>query len=267
MSNRDPLLDRALVIVAHPDDECVAFGALLQRIALPMVVYCTDGAPFDPYFWQARYGSREKYMELRKEEARSALQTVGVSDVTFLADKPQAQGQLVDQELFRALSLAYRLLRETIAVASPTALLTLAYEGGHPDHDSCNFLISQMSVDTGIPAYEAPLYHRAGWTGEGINRRGLQRFITDSKDEIDILPTETELKRKRFMCEQYPSQGDFLGFFDIGREVVRPLARYDYSRPPHEGTLNYEAWRWRMTGRDVCAAFMDFRQTLVQQAI
>jgi hypothetical protein len=31
--------------------------------------------------------------------------------------------------------------------------------------------------------------------------------------------------------------------------------------------LNYEAWRWRMTGRDVCAAFVNFRQTLVQQAI
>lgn len=267
MSNLDPLLDRALVIVAHPDDECVAFGALLQRVARPMVVYCTDGAPFDPYFWEARYGSREKYTQLRKEEARSALQTLGIGDVTFLADHPQAQGQLVDQELFRTLRLTYRLLREIIALKAPTAVLTLAYEGGHPDHDSCNFLTSHLSTDAGIPAYEAPLYHRAGWAGQGINRRGLQRFITDSDNEILIVPTETEIERKRVMCEQYPSQGDFLGFFDIRREVVRPMALYDYSRPPHEGTLNYEAWRWRMTGPDVCAAFMDFRQTLVQQAI
>jgi N-acetylglucosamine malate deacetylase 2 len=267
MSKQDPLLDCALVIVAHPDDECVAFGALLQRVARPIVIYCTDGAPFDPYFWQKRYGSRENYMQMRQEEARHALQAVGISEVNFLADDPKAQGRLVDQELYRALPLAYGLLRETIAAKNPTALLTLAYEGGHPDHDSCNFLTAQLAAETAIPAYEAPLYHRARWNGEGINKNGLQRFITDSHDEIEVAPTESELLRKRTMCQQYPSQGDFLGFFDIRREVLRPLADYNYGRPPHEGTLNYEAWRWRMTGRDVCSAFREFKQTLVQQAI
>jgi LmbE family N-acetylglucosaminyl deacetylase len=267
MSDLEPLLGRTLVIVAHPDDECIAFGALLQRVAHATVVYCTDGAPLDPYFWQQRYGSREKYAELRREETRRALNTVGITEIRFLADDPEARGQFVDQELYRALPLAYRLLGQIIAIERPTALLTLAYEGGHPDHDSCNLLTSQLAAEAGIPAYEAPLYHRAGWTGEGINRRGLQRFVHDSDDEVDIAPTEVELQRKRTMCEQYPSQGDFLGFFDIRREIVRPLATYDYSLPPHEGALNYEAWQWRMTGRDVCVAFMDFRQALVQQAI
>ena len=267
MSDLEPLLGRTLVIVAHPDDECVAFGAVLQRIRRPKVVYCTDGAPLDPYFWQKRYGSREKYAELRREETRQALAAVDVSDVAFLADDPDAHAQFVDQELYRSLPLAYRLLRQMIAADRPTALLTLAYEGGHPDHDSCNFLTSHLAAEAGMPAFEAPLYHRAGWTGEGINRRGLQRFVRETDDEIDIAPTEVELQRKRTMCEQYPSQGDFLGFFDIRREVLRPMARYDYSRPPHDGTLNYEAWRWRMTGPDVCAAFMDFRTSLVQQAI
>jgi N-acetylglucosamine malate deacetylase 2 len=267
MSDLEPLLGRTLVIVAHPDDECVAFGAVLQRMAGPKIAYCTDGAPLDAYFWQERYGSREKYADLRREETRQALSAVGISEVAFLADYPDAQGQFIDQELYRALPLAYRLLRQMIAVEGATALLTLAYEGGHPDHDSCNFLTSQLAAEAGIPAFEAPLYHRAGWIGEGINRRGLQRFVRETGDEIDIAPTEVELQRKRTMCEQYPSQGNFLGFFDIRREVLRPMAPYDYSRPPHEGTLNYEAWRWHMTGRDVCEAFMDFRKSLVQQAI
>ena len=267
MSNLEPLLGRTLVIVAHPDDECVAFGALLQRSEHPIAIYCTDGAPLDPYFWQARYGSREKYADLRREEARQALKAVNVSEMRFLADDPEAHGMFVDQELYRSIPLAYRLLREIIAAERPAALLTLAYEGGHPDHDTCNFLTWHLATETRIPAFEAPLYHRAAWAGEGINRRGLQRFISESDDELDIAPTPAELERKRAMCEQYPSQGDFLGFFDIRREIVRPLAMYDYSRPPHEGTLNYEAWRWRMTGRDVCAAFMEFRKTLVQQVI
>lgn len=265
MSNLDSLLGGPLVIVAHPDDECVAFGALLQRSARPTVIYCTDGAPLDPYFWQERYGSREKYAGLRREEARQALNIVGVADMRFLADDPEGHGKFVDQELYRTIPLAYRLLREMITRERPTALLTLAYEGGHPDHDTCNFLTSHLASETGVPAFEAPLYHRAGWTGEGINQRGLQRFVHESGNEIDVAPTEIELQRKRKMCEQYTSQGDFLSFFDIHREIVRPLATYDYTRPPHEGVLNYEAWRWHMTGVDVCAAFMDFRQTLVQQ--
>ena len=261
MSSLDGLLGRALVIVAHPDDECIAFGALLQRIEQPTVLYCTDGAPFDPYFWQERYGTREAYAELRKAEARRALRSVGVSGVQFLADDARAEGRLVDQELYRAIPLAYRLLQQKIEALKPNALLTLAYEGGHPDHDTCNFLTAQLATETGIAAYEAPLYNRAGWDGDRVNPRGLQRFIRDAGEVIEIAPTNTELQRKRTMCEQYPSQGDFLQIFDISREVVRRLAPYDYSRPPHEGTLNYEAWRWRMAGRDVCAAFAEFMQT------
>ena len=54
---------RTLVLVAHPDDECIAFGALLQRIREPLVVFATNGSPADPYFWQ-KYGSREAYAEI-----------------------------------------------------------------------------------------------------------------------------------------------------------------------------------------------------------
>jgi hypothetical protein len=30
---------------------------------------------------------------------------------------------------------------------------------------------------------------------------------------------------------------------------------YDYSRPPHRGKLNYEAWQWPVTGAGLCRAF------------
>ena len=43
-----------------------------------------------------------------------------------------------------------------------------------------------------------------------------------------------------------------------GRQLFRPLAAYDYTRPPHEGLLNYEAWEWPMTGAQVSAAFSDY---------
>ena len=68
MPDIDVLLARTLVIVAHPDDEAAGCGVLLQRMREPVVLFATDGAPEDPYFW-ARYGSREAYGEMRREEA------------------------------------------------------------------------------------------------------------------------------------------------------------------------------------------------------
>ena len=84
MSWIDELLGRTLVLVAHPDDECLAFGALLQRMREPLVVFATNGSPADPYFWQ-NHGSREAYAALRREEALKSMHAAGVKDVVFLA--------------------------------------------------------------------------------------------------------------------------------------------------------------------------------------
>jgi LmbE family N-acetylglucosaminyl deacetylase len=256
----DDLLGRSLVLVAHPDDECIAFGALLQRIQEPLVVYATNGSPADPYFWQ-KYGSRQAYAELRRQEALNSMLAAGVKDVLFLADMPGGE-TLVDQELFRNLRTAYELLADIVARRMTTAMLTLAYEGGHPDHDSCSLLAAQLAHWASLPCWEAPLYHRdAG--GSGV----FQGFIGLDDGVFDVRPTEAELERKREMCLAYSSQGDFLQRFDVAREIVRPQIKYDYTRPPHEGTTNYEVWQWSMTATDVCGAFTDFLQSVSKHGI
>lgn len=246
----EPLLGRTLVLVAHPDDECIACGGLLQRMASPRVIYATDGSPEDPYFW-GKYGDRAVYSKLRQEEARKALAKVGVRDVGLLAEQYPA---LVDQQLFRNLPIAYGAVAEQVSKFRPTVILTLAYEGGHPDHDSCNFLAAQIHAATGIPVWEAPLYRRTR------SELSLQEFVQANGTEIYFEPSPEELVRKRAMCLEYSSQGDFLSVFKLEREVFRPIAAYDYSRPPHRGELNYERWRWSMSGKDVAAAFAAFRR-------
>ncbi len=77
------LLGRTMLVLAHPDDECVTYGAMLQRMAEPVVRYMTDGAPRDSYFW-GRHGSRQAYAELRQQEARRALGRIGVQRVEFV---------------------------------------------------------------------------------------------------------------------------------------------------------------------------------------
>ncbi len=255
----DELLGRTLVLVAHPDDECIAFGGLLQRVREPLVVFATNGSPADPYFWGA-HGSREAYAALRQREALASMNATGVKDVTFLADLPGGE-TLVDQELFRNLWPAFDLLADIIRRRMTTAMLTLAYEGGHPDHDSCSFLAAQLAKLTALPCWEAPLYHR-NEDGSGT----FQEFLTPSGEEVNLRPTLEEVERKRRMCLAYSSQGDFLSRFDVTKEMVRPQIAYNYTRPPHAGKTNYETWQWKMTAAEVCAAFADFLRSSAAQS-
>lgn len=248
MSAVEQLLGRTLVLVAHPDDECIAFGTLLQRMHEPLVIYATDGAPRDEQFWH-KWGSREAYAALRRSEATRALAHVGVSKAEFLSTEHGAT--FADQELYLALPEAYSILRERVTSLRPDSIAVLAYEGGHPDHDSCDVLAWTLGEEFRTPVWEAPLYHRDG--GEFA----LQQFI-GGDGGVAIQPAADESARKRLMCTEYASQGDFLKTFKLDRETVRPLAHYDYSCPPHAGKLNYELWGWKMTGSEVSAEFVRF---------
>jgi len=247
----DELLGRTLVLVAHPDDECFACGALLQRIREPIVVFATNGSPQDPYFWQ-KYGSREAYADLRRKEAFASMHAAGVKDVVFLTDLPGGD-ELVDQELFRNLRTAYGLLSQLVRRRMVQALVTLSYEGGHPDHDSCSFLAAQLAKQFNLPCWEGPLYYRLP-DGGGV----FQGFMGDTSEVVDLKPTPAEEAAKREMCMAYSSQGDFLTHFDLTKEHVRPQPPYDFTKPPHEGKTNYEIWQWKMTAQEVCRAFAEF---------
>ncbi|MBV9339904.1 MAG: PIG-L family deacetylase [Acidobacteria bacterium] len=244
-----PLLGRTLIIVAHPDDEAVTCAALMQRMREPYVLFCTDGAPLDPYFW-SRHGSREAYSLLRQQEARLALSHVGVRNVEFLKDR--SAEHIIDQQLFQRLPEAIEVAFQVVSRVRPHALLTLAYEGGHPDHDSCNFITSVIAREHSLPAWEMPVYKLFQ-----KEDRKFQTFMPAPQPAVSLHPTTGEIARKRQALEAYASQGDFLIRFDSVEESFRPLPEY-YGRAPHEGVLNYEAWQWSMTGKQVCAAFQAY---------
>jgi len=261
-------LGRTLVIVAHDDDEAVACGALLQRMRDPVVAICTDGAPRDEYFWKS-YGSRAAYARYRADEVRAALHPVGVTHVELLSErdsfrrlsagrggelaKRELDDTFVDQELFRHIPQAMERLLEVAHRTLPDCVLTLAYEGGHPDHDTCNFLGRQLADTLRIPVWEAPLYHRFN-----TEEMTVQRFLQESGQELRLTITDHELVRKAAMFASYASQREVLDLFDPRIEIVRPMRRYDYSRPPHEGTLNYEAWGWPIRGWELCDQFTQY---------
>jgi len=247
------LLGRSLVIVAHPDDESISCGGLLQHMREPCIVFATDGAPEDDYFWR-RFGSRARYAAVREEEARAALQAVGVGEMEFLAK--QAEAPLTDQRLYASLPAAFRALSKIIERRLPDCLLTLAYEGGHPDHDAVSFLAAQLGRSFSLPVWEAPLYHRTV-DGDGVH----QEFVEEHGEVVEHVVSGDELEAKRRMLACYKSQFDSLPSFNTEMERFRPQAVYDYAKRPHPGKLNYELWQWPMTPQEVSAAFADFTAT------
>lgn len=253
-SDLAPLIGRTLVIVAHPDDETITCGGLLQRMKDPCVVFATDGAPEDRYFWD-RFGSRERYAVVREEEAKAALAAVGVDQFEFLSK--QSETPLIDQLLYRALPSAFAALSRIVERRRPECLLTLAYEGGHPDHDSVSFLSAQLGRAFGLPVWEAPLYHRSS-EGEGL----YQHFVEERGEVVEHPVNGAALEAKQRMLACYKSQFDSLPSFNVALERFRPQERYDYSCRPHHGELNYEIWQWPMTPEVVSSAFVAFSSTL-----
>jgi LmbE family N-acetylglucosaminyl deacetylase len=244
------LTGRVLVLVAHADDECVGYGALLQRMREATVVIATDGAPRDKFFWE-RFGSREKYAAVRRDEARAAMQLAGARELVLLAEE---DSRLEDQRLFLNLAAAYAQLETLVQRVKPEAIATLAYEGGHPDHDSCSLLGARLGEQFGVKVWEAPLYHCAD-VGSPMR---VQHFICETGDEVVLEISEAELARKWAMCAQYASQGEVLQTFDARREVLRPQVKYEYGQAPHPGRTNYEQWQWWMSAREVSAKFVEF---------
>ncbi|HWR13521.1 MAG TPA: PIG-L family deacetylase [Terriglobales bacterium] len=237
----DALRGRTLVLVAHPDDE-LACAALLQRVQHPLVVIATDGAPQDAYFWSS-YGTRHNYVAVRRQEAIESLK--GVSPLTFLNDRTNTH-HFSDQALHKNLIHAVWLLLETVGEFAPDAILTSAFEGGHPDHDSCSFLAALVGGTLCVPVWEMPLYHR-----DAKGQLVCQEFLQAVGNEAEISATDRELIGRERMLAVYRSQADLREFIRGPNELYRPQLAYNYSCPPHSGLLNYEVWRWPVSGAEV----------------
>jgi LmbE family N-acetylglucosaminyl deacetylase len=240
-------MGRTLALVAHPDDE-TACAALLHRAREPLVVFGTDGSPMSPFFW-GRFGSRASYAAVRREEAQRALPLIGIPHPTFLSTHASRLA-FPDQQLYQRLDEAWVALLELASKLHLEAILAPAYEGGHPDHDSCSLLACLLGRELGIPVWEMPLYHRSQ---SGSLKH--QEFLNLNGTELTLYPTAEELGKRAEMLSTYASQPDASQFVNSPVELYRPQPEYDYSCPPHAGQLNYEAWQWPMSGFEVCQAF------------
>ena len=234
----DPTL-RALIVVAHPDDETLGAGALLQGPSQFTIVHVTDGAPQDPALWSTPSADRATYAAARRAELTRALLLAGGRPLDV-----QSLGVL-DQEVVDHIPLVARTLALTISTLRPDIVLTHSYEGGHPDHDAvaCAVQGALELVERGggdVPhLLEMAYYHGANGTptcGRFVTREGRIEYAV-------VLSTEVH-DRKVAMLDSFVTQRDVLAGFPCDVERYREGGEYDFGVPPHPGELHYERMGW-----------------------
>jgi N-acetylglucosamine malate deacetylase 1 len=210
-------------VFAHQDDEIALASRIRYAISRGDRVTClclTDGAFAVP-------------ASIRDRESHRLLAALGAGEF-IVADERIADGALVEQ-----LDRALQFVEERAGDADE--VVTLAWEGGHQDHDAAHLVAAVFARKRGIRCIEMPLYngHNAfgpffrvahpvgeGWTSRKITWR--EKFAN--------------LLLVRF----YPSQRKtWLGLmpqmlWSWPRELTREAALWRAGAPPHPRPLLYE---------------------------
>jgi N-acetylglucosamine malate deacetylase 2 len=227
---------KVVVVLAHPDDESASAGGLLQRVADPHLIYLTDGAPRD--LGDARrkgFGDWQGYAAHRKRELRSALDALGVDRTPLFLDCP-------DKEALEQLeALVGRLAAE---LEGADAVVSHAYEHGHPDHDTAALAVALARRRLGSnapPAFEFAGYHL------GSEGPVYGQFWGGGGTQLRLTPAE--LGRKRAAIAIYASQRETLELFPLQPERFRAAPDYDFARAAPPGRALYDLYGWAITSK------------------
>lgn len=234
---------KCLLIAAHPDDETIGAGILLSRRENIKVVQVTDGSPLNlSDAFAAGLTTREEYAVARRNETREAFAVAGLDDDTV------SNLHFIDQQLsFHLAELSHDLF-SLLQQAKPEIVLTHAYEGGHPDHDSvafaCHMAHAMCGPEAAFRICEFSGYHA------GSGGMEIYAFLPQSgEQEFKYYLSAEERDTKLRMTEKFTSQRRTLEpFLRPEVETFRVAPSYDFARPPHEGRLWYENFNWGVDG-------------------
>lgn len=225
-------MPHALFVFAHQDDEIAAATRILHVLRGGGVVSCvflTNGE------------GRRAAAAVRDAESRIVLARLGVdlARVHFAGSRER----IPDGRLFEHLGRGLALLD---GIDAPDEVWTLAYEGGHQDHDAAHLIAVAHAARRGVPCFEVPLYHGYGLPGPFFNTLAPLR---DGKAWTSRRISLAEGLRIALLCRFYTSQRKtWLGLLPeallrlaFGRKEWTRAADLDrLAGKPHDGKLFYE---------------------------
>ena len=194
-----------------------------QKVTL---VFVTNGviSPNMNWFWKRK--SYKKDVSLRYQEMLKSLTNLSVNDF-YLQDIPT-------RHLKSNIDKSYSFLKGIILEKNIDTVFCPAYEGGHQDHDITNFIASKFQAYCKV--FEFPEYN---FYGQVINSN---TFFETNGSEI-VLDLDNKLRLFKTKCMNiYQSEKKNLKYINLKQECFRPLVKYDYSSPPHDGVLFYKRY-------------------------
>ena len=239
---------KILIVVAHPDDESIGIGGLIVKNALigneVRIVMVTDGNPDEFKLGEEYEKQRIKELDLALKKVGLSLSNVyflGYDDLNFIVDL-KADG----------LKKAIEKLKKIIDSYKPDEIYTHAYEHGHIDHDTVNFIV-RKAYESSIVKGKAKLYEFSEY-----NPFYYGKPIPPEKDAYSsykwkkLKLSKFELKLKKELISSFVSQDqkgacnlslDFpkpreickkalIDFFFHGEDTYREMPSYDYTRSP-----------------------------------
>ncbi len=231
---------RTLLVAAHQDDEAIGGAILLHRLPNAEVLHVTDGAPRDGKSAQnAGFSGPVEYACARQREAEAAVSLIGARIAT--RNFPPIPDQEVPANAAQV-AIALRSL-----LVNYDAVVTHAYEGGHPDHDATAFAVHAALRLLEHDGASISVFEMAGYNGWG-GYATSGSFIPQSRSpiaEVAFTSAEWELKRKVFDC--YVTQKKVLETLGVSVERFRAAPRYDFRKPPHRGPLYYDRFGWNFS--------------------
>ncbi|MBM4146699.1 MAG: hypothetical protein FJ240_10595 [Nitrospira sp.] len=190
-----PSGNRIAVISPHFDDDIIGCGGTLHKHVLAgenvSVIYLTDGREGDPSM-----SDKAALEKLRKNEAKFATKTVGITDIIFL-DQPETK-----------LRTTYKLieqLREILFELKPDLLYIPSFLENNIDHFEANRILLNLSkrfaFDMTIAAYEVwtplvPNFIVDITSVMPVKEKALMQYKTQLR-QVDYAGTTLALNRYR----------------------------------------------------------------------
>lgn len=236
---RAPVEMPVLVLAAHPDDETIGMGASLGLCRDLTIVHVTDGAPSDGAdVRRAGFASPQEYAAARRAELTAALR---VGEARARLEELGAPDQRAAFEMRGLVDRLADLLRRL----RPASVVTHAYEGGHPDHDTA-CLVARLACH----AQEEPpgLLEMTGYFANPTGEMIVGGFLGEPAALVATL-TEEERARREAMLDCFVTQrATLVPFRGAETECFRLSPPYDFGAAPNPGTLWYERYDWGITG-------------------
>lgn len=220
--------ERLILLAAHPDDETLGAGGLLNRLGsglqLPVdVVVATAGEASHP---NSPTYSRGDLARLRKSELRHAMQVLAPDARIHFLDLPD--GAVTVAPVADA-------LRQLVTVEPDKRVLLVApwHSDGHPDHEAAGEAARSVAGEHGLALLEYPLWlwHWAEPDSAAIQWDAMRVLpLTDAELRLKIAAQNAHVTQVQALSEE--SGDEVLLSAGFMEHFTREFETYVITHPP-----------------------------------